>query len=128
MTGLLPEKAAILHEKEFSRRSFIKGGGALVVGFSLVGSALTGKAAAAPGLPGQRADEHGRRCGSSPIRSPYLTDWPPPETTPFETVRFATGTPSLVDASESSAGVWRERAEGPEPGRPSKPFSAYTTV
>ena len=27
-----------LHEKEFSRKSFIKGGGALVVGFSLLGS------------------------------------------------------------------------------------------
>ena len=33
MTGLL-------HEKEFSRRSFLKGGGALVVGFSLAGAAL----------------------------------------------------------------------------------------
>ena len=32
MTGLIPEK-------EFSRRSFLKGGGALVVGFSLGGSA-----------------------------------------------------------------------------------------
>ena len=25
----------ILHEKEFSRKSFVKGGGALIVGFSL---------------------------------------------------------------------------------------------
>jgi nicotinate dehydrogenase subunit B len=39
MTGLL-------HEKEFSRKSFVKGGGALVVGFSLLGSALSGKARA----------------------------------------------------------------------------------
>ena len=30
MTGLLPEK-------EFSRKSFVKGGGALVVGFSVLG-------------------------------------------------------------------------------------------
>ena len=30
MTGLL-------HEKEFSRKAFVKGGGALVVGFSLAG-------------------------------------------------------------------------------------------
>jgi CO/xanthine dehydrogenase Mo-binding subunit len=42
MTGLL-------HEKEFSRKSFLKGGGALVVGFSFAGS-LIGKASAA-GLP-----------------------------------------------------------------------------
>jgi nicotinate dehydrogenase subunit B len=40
MTGLL-------HEKEFSRKSLLKGGGALVVGFSLAGSALAGKASAA---------------------------------------------------------------------------------
>jgi len=39
MTGLL-------HEKEFSRKSFVKGGGALIVGFSLAGSAFAGKAAA----------------------------------------------------------------------------------
>jgi len=38
MTGLL-------HEKEFSRKSFIRGGGALVVGFSLAG-AVAGKASA----------------------------------------------------------------------------------
>ncbi len=42
MTGLL-------HEKEFSRRSFVKGGGALVIGFSLAGSALAGKASAIDG-------------------------------------------------------------------------------
>ena len=36
-------------EKEFSRKSFVKGGGALVVGFSMAGSLLVpGKAAAAP--------------------------------------------------------------------------------
>jgi len=45
MTGLIPENG--LHEKEFSRKSFVKGGGALIVGFSLAGSALAGKAAAA---------------------------------------------------------------------------------
>src|SRR5581483_11863838 len=41
MTGLIPEK-------EFSRKSFIKGGGALVVGFSVAGAAFgPGKAGAA---------------------------------------------------------------------------------
>jgi nicotinate dehydrogenase subunit B len=47
MTGLL-------HEKEFSRKSFLKGGGALIVGFSVFGTTLSGnaKAAVAP-LPGQ---------------------------------------------------------------------------
>jgi hypothetical protein len=35
MTGLL-------HEKEFSRRSFVKAGGALIVGFSMAGAALSG--------------------------------------------------------------------------------------
>jgi CO/xanthine dehydrogenase Mo-binding subunit len=39
MTGLL-------HEKDFSRKTFIKGGGALIVGFSIAGSALAGKASA----------------------------------------------------------------------------------
>jgi CO/xanthine dehydrogenase Mo-binding subunit len=37
----------LLHEKEFSRKSFVKGSGALIVGFSLLGSAITGKAQAA---------------------------------------------------------------------------------
>ena len=32
MTGLM-------HEKEFSRKTFLKGGGALIVGFSLLGAA-----------------------------------------------------------------------------------------
>src|SRR5581483_11201634 len=44
MTGLL-------HEREFSRKSFVKGGGALVVGFSLLGAATgasTAKAAFNP--------------------------------------------------------------------------------
>ena len=45
MTGLL-------HENEFSRRSFIKAGGMLVVGFSLAGSGLAGKASAAPTVAG----------------------------------------------------------------------------
>jgi nicotinate dehydrogenase subunit B len=41
-----------MHEKEFSRKSFLKGGGALVVGFSLAGSRLADRAAAAgPGRP-----------------------------------------------------------------------------
>jgi CO/xanthine dehydrogenase Mo-binding subunit len=37
MTGLIPEK-------EFSRKSFVKGGGVMLVGMSLAGSALAGKA------------------------------------------------------------------------------------
>ena len=40
-----------LSEKEFSRKSFVKGGGALIVGFSLAGAGLTGKASAAGGDP-----------------------------------------------------------------------------
>ena len=36
-----------MHEKEFSRKTFLKGGGALVVGFSLAGAGLGGKAQAA---------------------------------------------------------------------------------
>ena len=35
-----------LHEKEFSRKSFLKGGGALVVGFSITGVGLAGNAQA----------------------------------------------------------------------------------
>ena len=31
--------------KEFSRKSFLKGGGAMIVGFSLAGAAIAGKAA-----------------------------------------------------------------------------------
>jgi nicotinate dehydrogenase subunit B len=43
----------LVSEKEFSRKSFLKGGGALVVGFSLLGAGLAGKAGAAktPNLP-----------------------------------------------------------------------------
>jgi CO/xanthine dehydrogenase Mo-binding subunit len=52
MTGLIPEK-------ELSRRSLLKGGGALIVGFSLGGAALAGRASAAPSpagyLPNQAA-------------------------------------------------------------------------
>ncbi|HWE80965.1 MAG TPA: molybdopterin cofactor-binding domain-containing protein [Gaiellaceae bacterium] len=40
MTGLITERA-------LSRRSFVKGGGAMILGFSLLGSGLAGKAAAA---------------------------------------------------------------------------------
>ena len=39
MTGLM-------HEKEFSRKTFLKGGGALIVGFTFAGSALAGTARA----------------------------------------------------------------------------------
>jgi len=36
-----------LHEKDFSRQSFVKGGGAMIVGFSLLGAATAGKSEAA---------------------------------------------------------------------------------
>jgi nicotinate dehydrogenase subunit B len=50
MTGLL-------HERDFSRKTFIKGGGALIMGFSLAGSALAGKASAAgPTIAGYNPD------------------------------------------------------------------------
>jgi nicotinate dehydrogenase subunit B len=39
--------AGFLQEKEFSRKSFLKGGGALIVGFSLAGAAVAGGAPAA---------------------------------------------------------------------------------
>ena len=42
MTGLL-------HEKEFSRKSFVKAGGALVIGFSALGALGAGKAKGATG-------------------------------------------------------------------------------
>ena len=48
MTGLLSEEtfqAAL--DSEFSRQAFVKGGGAMVVGFSLAGSVLAGKASGA---------------------------------------------------------------------------------
>jgi CO/xanthine dehydrogenase Mo-binding subunit len=44
MTGLL-------HEKEFSRKSLLKGGGALVVGFSIAGAGVGAKTAAAADSP-----------------------------------------------------------------------------
>ncbi|HZO98563.1 MAG TPA: molybdopterin cofactor-binding domain-containing protein [Gaiellaceae bacterium] len=44
MTGLL-------HERELSRKTFLKGGGALVVGFSLAGTGLARAAAKVPNLP-----------------------------------------------------------------------------
>ena len=37
--------------KEFSRKSFVKGGGALVVGFSMAGAAVGAKAAKAADRP-----------------------------------------------------------------------------
>ena len=38
-----------MHEKEFSRKTFLKGGGALIVGFSTLGATFGGKAAKAAG-------------------------------------------------------------------------------
>ena len=45
-----------MSEKEFSRKTFVKGGGALIVGFSLAGSALAGKASAASSPAGYLPD------------------------------------------------------------------------
>jgi len=45
MTGLL-------HEKEFSRKTFVRGGGSLIVGFSLLGTGFAGAASAAPSPAG----------------------------------------------------------------------------
>ena len=46
MTGLM-------HEKEFSRKTFLKGGGALIIGFSVLGTGVAGNAPASntPNLP-----------------------------------------------------------------------------
>ena len=51
MTGLIQDEGARLSERDFSRKAFLKGGGALIVGFSLAGSAVAGKAAAATPTP-----------------------------------------------------------------------------
>ena len=45
-----------LHEKEFSRKNFLKGSGAVVVGASVAGAGLAGKASAAPGPAGYLPD------------------------------------------------------------------------
>ena len=46
-----------MHEKEFSRKSFLRGTGAVVVGASVAGAGLAGKASAArPALAGYNAD------------------------------------------------------------------------
>src|SRR5690242_2386591 len=46
-----------MHEREFSRKTFLKGSGVAVVGASVVGAGLTGKASAArPALAGYNAD------------------------------------------------------------------------
>jgi nicotinate dehydrogenase subunit B len=49
MTGLM-------HEKEFSRKTFLKGGGAMIVGFSLLGAGVAGKASAAVPATGYLPD------------------------------------------------------------------------
>src|SRR5919206_2226884 len=46
-----------LHEREFSRKNFLKGSGAVVVGASVAGAGVAGKASAArPALAGYNAD------------------------------------------------------------------------
>src|SRR4051812_25288869 len=56
-----------------------------------------------------------------PTRSPYVTDLPPPETTPLSTDRLAAGTPSCCAASVTTARrawlaaprIWRPAVEIP---------------
>jgi CO/xanthine dehydrogenase Mo-binding subunit len=62
MTGLL-------HEKEFSRRLFLKGGGALVVGFSTLGAAFGARTASAAGAAGTPFDSNG------PFDSGQIDSW-----------------------------------------------------
>src|SRR5450755_3913855 len=45
MTGLLHEKP--ISDRHFSRKSFVKGGGALIVAFSVAGAGVSGNASAA---------------------------------------------------------------------------------
>src|SRR5881397_3209266 len=40
-----------MHEREFSRKTFLKGGGSLVIGFSVLGAAVGAKAARATDSP-----------------------------------------------------------------------------
>ena len=57
-------------QREFSRTSFVKGGGALIVGFSLAGAAAAGRASAANGRVGGQPARTRRRStpgsGSTP--------------------------------------------------------------
>src|SRR6516225_1667947 len=77
-----------------------------VTGFGSLVTVLYAEIGFAGATPGWSATLAPVRLKSlPPIRSPYLTVWPPPETTPFDTVRFATGTPSFADAIESSAAL-----------------------
>jgi len=67
---------AFLHEKEFSRKSFLKGGGAMLVGFSFAGGALaSGKAITTlEGLPALWAKERGTTA-ASPALHPLQQAW-----------------------------------------------------
>ena len=67
MTGLIPEK-------EFSRKSFVKGGGALVVGFSFLGAGLGAKSASAAATPQDPFASNGPfEPNSPPAARPGLT-------------------------------------------------------
>jgi CO/xanthine dehydrogenase Mo-binding subunit len=55
-----------MHDNEFSRKTFVKGGGALIVGFSLFGSTLASKARAAGAL---------NPYGSNPIDPNQIDSW-----------------------------------------------------
>src|SRR4051794_27158173 len=65
MTGLL-------HEKEFSRRQFVKGGGALVVGFSMLG--FVGKASAVTPTA-DNPDPFAGRAGGGPYDQFLVDSW-----------------------------------------------------
>jgi len=49
-----------LHEKEFSRKAFLKGGGAMIVGFSVAGAATAGTSEAATAAPSAGPPDQGQ--------------------------------------------------------------------
>ena len=79
-----------LHEKEFSRKTFLKGGGALIVGFSVAGRGLAGKA---------------RRPGSTRTRATALTS-----------SRSTRGSRSMPTTRRRSRRAGSGRARGRIPG------------
>lgn len=63
----------VLEEKEFSRKDFVKGGGALVVGLSLAGAGVVSKSAGAAATPATGAASLGGPWTAPPVTS--LDSW-----------------------------------------------------
>jgi len=82
MTGLL-------HEKEFSRKTFVKGGGALLIGFSALG-AIAGKAQAAT--------------GNTPFQSRVPTDFLPDLNSVDSWIAITTDNKAIVTHGETELG------------------------